>query len=36
MVKTDQDIIGGQCIGNDDGGSTVSDEDKKLAHEKLS
>ena len=31
MVKTNQDIIGEQCIRNDDGVLAVSDEDKKIA-----
>ena len=31
LVKTNQDIIGEQCIKNDDGVLTVSDEDKKIA-----
>ena len=39
MVKTIQDINGGQCIRNDDGLLAVRDEDKKIAwksnHEKL-
>ena len=30
MIKTTQDIIGQQCIRNDDGALTVSDEDKKI------
>ena len=31
LVKTNQDIIGKQCIRNDDGVFTVSDKDKKIA-----
>ena len=40
MVKTNQDIIGKQCIRDDNGVLAVSDEDKKMTwksyHEKLS
>ena len=39
MVKTYQDIISKQCMRNDNGVLTVSDEDKKIVrkskHEKL-
>ena len=39
MVKTNQDIIGEQCIKNDNGILAVKNEDKKIAwksyHEKL-
>ena len=31
MIKTNQDIIGVQCIRNDDGALAVSDADKKIA-----
>ena len=31
MVKANQDIINGQCIRNDNGVPTVSDEDKEMA-----
>ena len=31
MVKSNQDIIGEQCIKNDYDGLTVNDEDKKIA-----
>lgn len=31
MVKTNQQVIGGQCIRNDDGALTDSDKHKKIA-----
>ena len=36
MVKTNQDIIGEQCIRNDDGLLAVTDEDKKVAWDRNS